>query len=139
SRIASPIPGVVSERVLTLDHAKEIFARRRDAWLREDVDAYLACFAVDMTFQAPSHREPLRGRDAFADLVRRSYASMRPISFDFDHLAVEGDFVLAEWRIAAETRQAPARRIAWAGMSVCRIRGDEIVSWREYWDPADLR
>jgi ketosteroid isomerase-like protein len=124
--------------VLTHEKACALFERRRQAWLREDLDGYLALFAQDMSFQSPSHAEPLRGRAAFAELVQRSLASTRPTEFEFDHLAIEGDFVLAEWRIAVETRQA-ARRIAWRGMSVCEIRDEQITMWREYWNPADLR
>ena len=129
---------MLSERVLTHENALSLFEKRRDAWLREDVAAYLDCFAEEMTFQSPNDRDPLRGRAAFAALIRRSDASVRPLAFDFKHLAVHGDCVLAEWRIAIETRDA-GRRIEYDGMSVCEIRGDQIVMWREYWDPADLR
>lgn len=64
SRGAAPL-------VLTREHALDLFARRRDAWLASDLDTYLAPFAPDVT-QSPSHAEPLRGREAFAALVRRS-------------------------------------------------------------------
>jgi limonene-1,2-epoxide hydrolase len=117
--------------------AVALFERRRRAWLREDVDAYLALWAADMTFQSPAHAEPLRGRDAFAGLVRQSLAFARPVSFDFTHIAVHGDLVLAEWRIAIERREG-GRRIGWPGMSVAEIRDGVIHRWREYWNPADL-
>jgi ketosteroid isomerase-like protein len=129
---------VLSERVLTHEKAVALFDKRRDAWLREDVAAYLDCFAEDMTFQSPTDREPLRGRAAFAALIHRSHAAVRPLAFDFKHIAVHGEFVLAEWRIAIERRDT-GRRIEYDGMSVCEIRGDQIGMWREYWDPADLR
>ena len=123
--------------MLTREQALDLFARRRDAWLASDLEAYLALFATDLVFQSPSHAEPLRGRDAFEKLVRSSNAAIEPKLFEFAQLAVHGDVVLAEWRIAAEHR-ASHRRIEWWGMSVCTIRDGVIQSWREYWNPADV-
>jgi len=119
------------------DEAVALFARRRDAWLREDLDAYLALWAEDMSFQSPVHAAPLRGRAAFAELVRRSFAFSRPAAFEFTHIAVHGADVLAEWRIAVERRDG-GKRIEWWGMSVAEIRDGVIHAWREYWNPADL-
>jgi uncharacterized protein (TIGR02246 family) len=121
----------------TPDEAAALFARRRQAWLDEDLDAYLALWAEDMRFQSPVHPEPLRGRSAFAALVQRSFAMARPLRFDFTHIAVAGPFVLAEWTIAVERREG-GRRIEWSGMSVCEIRDGVIHAWREYWNPADV-
>lgn len=117
--------------------AHALFDRRRRAWLQEDLDGYLACWTEDMLFGAPSHPEPLRGREAFAALVRGSLAATRPLRFDVHHLAVAGDVVLAEWTIAVEHR-ASGREIAWRGMSVAELAGSRIRCWREYWNPADV-
>jgi ketosteroid isomerase-like protein len=126
-------------RAPVLDHAEAVrlFERRRDAWLAGDLDAYLDLFAPELSFQSPVHAQPLLGRDAFADVVRRSHDNVRPLFFDFDRIAVHGDFVLAEWRIGIEQR-ATGRRLEYAGMSSCRIADGRIVWWREYWNPADL-
>ena len=121
---------------MTHDEAIAVFEKRRQAWLREDLDGYLALWAEDMTFQSPVHAEPLR-RAAFADLVRQSFAFSRPVRFDFEHIAVYGSMVLAEWRIAIERRDG-GRQIEWHGMSVAEVRDGLIVAWREYWNPALL-
>jgi uncharacterized protein len=124
--------------MLTLVEATHLFEARRTAWLREDIDAYLALWDEDMVFEAPSHAGGLRGRAAFADLVRRSNLAMRPIRFNVLHLAITGeDVVLAEWVITVEHRETK-QQITWRGMSRCTIRGGLITHWREYWDPADL-
>jgi ketosteroid isomerase-like protein len=123
--------------MLTHAEAVDLFDRRRLAWLREDLDAYLALWEDDMTFGSPVHREPLRGRPAFGELVRRSNAMSKPLRFDVTHLAVHGDTVLAEWSIAMTHRET-GRTIAWDGMSVAEIRDGRIRTWREYWDPAAL-
>jgi len=124
-------------RVSTLAEARALFEKRRAAWLAGDVDSYLALWADDMTFQSPVHAEPLRGRDAFAGLVRQSLEFSRPLRFDFAHIAVEGSVILAEWTIAIERRDTKSV-IAWRGMSACEVRDGKIRWWREYWNPADL-
>lgn len=121
----------------TYDEAVSLFAQRRQAWLREDLDAYLALFAEDLTFQSPVHSEPLRGRAAFADLVRQSATFSRPLRFDFEHIAVHGSMVLAEWAIAIERRDS-GQHLEWRGMSVAEIRDGLIHVWREYWNPMFL-
>jgi len=122
----------------TRDEALDLFVRRRNAWLASDLDAYLALFAPDLVFQSPRHAEPLRGREAFAELARKSAQHLEPKLFEFTHVAVHGDEVLAEWHIAAQYR-ASGHRIEWWGMSVCTIRDGLIETWREYWNPADVR
>src|SRR2546429_3948661 len=90
--------------MLSHEDALALFERRRRAWLAEDLDAYLALWTEDMTFQSPMPAEPLRGRSAFAELVGRSLATTRPVRFDLEHLAVRDDAVLAAWWIAVERR-----------------------------------
>jgi len=123
--------------MLTHADAVDLFEQRRAAWLQEDLEGYLALWADDMTFQSPVHSEPLRGREAFAELVRQSSQLTRPLRFDFEHIAVQGDCVLAEWTIAIERRD-DGRRLKWRGMSVAEIRAGRIVWWREYWNPMAL-
>src|SRR5262249_11301929 len=95
--------------MLTLAEADALFARRGAAWLREDHDGYLACWAEDMTFGSPVHTVPIRGREAYARLIRASAQTVRPLRFAVDHLAVRDDVVLAEWEIEAEHRASGAR------------------------------
>src|SRR5262245_9173957 len=90
-----------------------------------------------MTFRSPGHAEPLQGRAAFGALVRRALAAARPVAFGVVPVAVVGDVVLAEWRIAVERRDG-GRRVEWWGMSVAEIRGGLIETWREYWDPREV-
>ena len=123
--------------MLNHDDAWALFDRRRRAWLDENLAAYLALWTEDMTFQSPLHREPLRGRAAFADLVARSLAAARPVRFDVEHLAVWGDVVMAEWTIAME-RRGNGALVEWRGMSVAEMRDGLIATWREYWNPAAL-
>lgn len=125
-------------RVPTQAEAVALFDRRREAWLRGDLAAYLDCFAEDLVFGSPVHNPPLVGRAAFAELVRRSHAAMRPVGFEVHALVADGALVLAEWTITVEAR-SDGGRLRWRGMSVATYRPDgRIATWREYWNPADL-
>lgn len=123
---------------LTLEEAHDLFERRRRAWLAVDEEAYLDLFAVDLEISMPGRDEPVRGRDRYAAIVRRSFGWAVPESFEFHHLSVNGDVVMAEWTISARRRSDDAR-FQWEGMSVARIDGDgRIAWWREYWDPRQV-
>ena len=122
---------------LTLAAARDLFERRRAAWLAEDVAGYLALFADDLVMHLPGRDEPIRGKAAYAKLVAASFARLRPLSWEFHRLAVDGDHVLSEWTIAGEERVS-GRAVHWRGMSICRVAGGVIHEWREYWDPAQL-
>ncbi|MGH7857352.1 MAG: GNAT family N-acetyltransferase [Candidatus Binatia bacterium] len=119
------------------DEAIALFEKRRRAWLAEDLEEYLALWTEDTEFRSPAHAEPLRGRDAFAELVRRSFEFARPRRFDFHEIAVVGNRVLAEWTIAIAPRNGGGE-IEWRGMSIARLCDGRIAWWREYWNPADL-
>ena len=123
--------------LVSRDEAVALFERRRGAWLAGDLEEYLALWTEDMEFRSPVHAEPLRGREAFAELVRRSLEFARPLRFDFHEIAVVGDRVLAEWTIAIAPRGGEGE-IEWRGMSIARLRDGRIAFWREYWNPADL-
>src|SRR3989442_15104300 len=121
--------------MLSQEDALGLVERRRRAWLDADLGGYLALWTEDMTFQSPLHAEPLRGRDAFAELVARSLATARPVRFDLEHLAVWGDVVLAEWCIAIERRGSGGggRR---RGMWLSQMRGGSAARPRGGLEPA---
>ena len=123
---------------LTRSDAEEFFERRRSAWLAEDTEAYLALWAKDMQIELPGRKDAVRGRDAYAEIVAGSFERMRPVSWEYHRLAVDGDHVLTEWTISGEIR-ANGKPASWRGMAICRIEDGLIREWREYWDPASLR
>jgi uncharacterized protein (TIGR02246 family) len=114
------------------EEAQALFDRRREAWLAEDIEAYLALFADDLEITLPGRDEPIHGRERYGRLVRQSFEWARPRSFEFHHLAVTGDVVLAEWTISVEPREEGGVR-TWRGMSACRLQDGQIAWWREYW------
>ena len=74
--------------MLTDAKARALFARRCDAWLREDMDAYLACWADDMTFGSPfglCYRRPMADVLSVSDdsFEREVLQSDTPVLIDF--------------------------------------------------------
>ena len=122
---------------LNIDAARAAFDRRRSAWLAEDLDGYMACWIDDMVIDVPGRT--ITGKAAYRDLAASSFAWARPVEFEFHHLAVDGDVVLADWTITVERRRDGAL-VVWRGMSACELGDGLIVWWREYYeDPVALR
>jgi limonene-1,2-epoxide hydrolase len=119
------------------DEALRLFDRRREAYLSEDFDTYLNLFSEGVVLQTPMG-EPVRGRDAYGELVRRSARTVRPVSFEFHEIAVHDSKVLSEWTITLE-RRADGVPMSYRGMSICELTDGRISRWREYFNPADLR
>ena len=108
-----------------------MFARRVDAWLAEDVDAYVACWHDDMRIEMPSG--VIEGAPKYRKLVVGSFAWAAPVSFEVHHLAVDdaGSVVFADWTIRAR-RRADGVTVEWRGLSVCELRDGRIAWWREH-------
>ena len=86
-----------------------MFARRIEAWLAEDVDAYVACWHDDMRIEMPSG--VIEGAAKYRKLVEASFAWAAPVSFDVHHLAVDDGHGHRVRRLD-DPRPAPGRRRA---------------------------
>ncbi len=117
---------------------EELYERRRRLWLAGDARAYLALWAEDLVIELPGRAEPIRGKPAYAELIQSAFRGMRPVSWEFHRLAIDGDHVLSEWTLVGELR-ASGKVLRWRGMSTCRLANGLIQEWREYWDSALLR
>ena len=120
---------------LTIEAARAAFDRRRTAWLAEDLDGYMDCWADDMVIDVPGRT--ITGKAAYRELAAGSFTWARPVDFEFHHLAVDGDVVLCEFSGAGE--RPDGTRFAWDGMGRGVLRDGLIAEWREYWDPADFQ
>ena len=110
--------------------AVELLERRRNAWLREDVDAYLSTFAEDFVFQADGVEES-RGKASLEAIIRRSYEQFRPVNWEFHDIAVHGSNVLAEWTVTVEDRYTRATSTMNA-MYISEVRNGVSTWIREY-------
>ena len=116
---------------VSVDEARAVFARRIDAWLAEDVDAYVDCWHDDMRIEMPSG--VIEGAAKYRKLVVGSSAWAEPVSFAVHHLAVENGtgVVLSDWTIRAR-RRADGVTVEWRGLAVCELRDGKIAWWREH-------
>jgi limonene-1,2-epoxide hydrolase len=105
------------------------FMRRVEAWRAADLDAYMSCWAHDMTIELPTG--VIRDKETYRRLVAGGFAWAAPVSFDVHHLACDGDVVLADWTIRARRREDDAL-IEWRGLSVCELHDGQITWWREH-------
>lgn len=119
---------------LSVDEARAVFERRRAAWLAEDVSHYLDCWNDDLVIETPGRT--IRGRAAYEEVVRQSFAWARPRAFEIHHLAVDADVALADWTISV-TRRNDGAVVEWRGMSAARLHNGRIVWWREYYKDPD--
>src|ERR1700740_142037 len=108
-------PGAV-----TIEEARAVFARRIDAWLAEDVDAYVACWHDDMRIEMPSGTIEGAARDR--TLVDAGFAWAAPVSCDVHHLAIDAaaSLVFADWTIRARRREDGVV-VEWRGLSICEL------------------
>jgi limonene-1,2-epoxide hydrolase len=114
---------------VSLEDARRLFDRRIAAWLAEDVDAYMACWAADMRIELPSGL--IDGRSTYRKLVEAGFEWAAPMSFDVHRLAVNNDDVFADWTIRTRRRSDDAV-VEWRGLSVCELRDGQITWWREH-------
>jgi ketosteroid isomerase-like protein len=118
---------------LSIEEARAVFERRRNAWLAEDVAGYLDCWEDSLLIEMPGRS--IRGRAAYEQLVRQSLAWGRPRAFEIHNLAVDGEVALADWTISVNRRRDGAV-VEWRGMSAALLRNGRIVWWREYYEDA---
>lgn len=116
---------------VTINEARRVFARRVDAWLEQDVDAYLDCWHDDMRIEMPTG--VIEGAARYRELVEASFAWAEPVSFEVHHLAVDeaSGAVFADWTIRAR-RADDGAVVEWRGLSVCELQDGRIRWWREH-------
>lgn len=116
----------------SMDRAEAValMEKRRDAWVREDVNTYLGMFHHDFVFSV-NGVEVVRGLLALENGVRRSYLRFRPISWEFSEIATDGQHVLAEWVVSMEERATGVPRFIRA-MTVSEIQNGLTTWQREY-------
>ncbi|MGO9877706.1 MAG: nuclear transport factor 2 family protein [Acidimicrobiia bacterium] len=117
--------------MITVGEARAVFGRRVDAWLAQDVTAYVDCWHDDMRIELPTG--VIVGAAAYRKLVEASFAWAAPVSFDVHHFAVDeaAGIVFGDWTIRARRRDDDVI-VEWRGLSVCELRDGRIAWWREH-------
>ena len=107
-----------------------IIRRFIDACVRADVDEFAQYFTDDAVWWN-SPWEPVQGREAIRETLRRGAQSMTALPWDVRHIVADGDVVLTErvdHFLVGETR------VSVPCMGVFELRDGKIAAWRDYWD-----
>jgi uncharacterized protein len=120
--------------------ALDVVDRAMDLLLAHDMAGFAGLWAVDGTIEfpfAPDGYPPrLEGRAAVAEYLRDypEHVDLRAITSRTVHQTVDPDVVVVEFEVdgvAVRTRRPYRMRY----VSVITVRGDEIVGYRDYWNP----
>jgi hypothetical protein len=114
-----------------MDHAEALtlMERRRQTWLRKDVDSYLNLFTDDFVYS--DGVEQISGRASWEEVVRRNYERFSPVDWEIHEMAVNGSNILAEWTATIVPTGMEAS-VSTRGMSITETREGLFASHREY-------
>jgi limonene-1,2-epoxide hydrolase len=97
---------------------------------RADADEFASYFTDDAVWwNAPW--EPVRGREAIRETLRRGAAQMTALPWEIVHIAAAGDAVLTE---RVDNFVVGNARVRVPCMGVFELRDGKIAAWRDYWD-----
>ena len=102
-----------------------------EACVRADVDEFADFFTDDAVWWN-SPWQPVVGRDAIRETLRRGAERMTALPWEIRHIVAEGDTVLTE-RVD-HFKVGGATQISVPCMGVFELRDGKITAWRDYWD-----
>ena len=115
-----------------MNNAENIALIRRfiEACARADPDEFAGFFTVDAVWWN-SPWQPIVGREAIRETLRRGAERMTALPWEIKHMAADGDIVLTEridhFRVGETHISVPC-------MGVFELRDGKISAWRDYWD-----
>ena len=115
-----------------MENADSIAFIRRfiDACVRADPDDFASHFTEDATWWN-SPWQPIKGRDAIRETLRRGAAQMTALPWEIRHILAAGDVVMTE---RVDHFLVGNNRISVPCMGVFELRDGKISAWRDYWD-----
>jgi len=110
-----------------------------DAFNRHDVDAIMAFFSDDATFDSPRGRDPhgsrFVGKEAIAGAFRARFEGLPDVHYgDGRHLVCD-DRGVSEWLLTGTTPDGAGVEVR--GCDLWEFRGDEVVRKDSYWKIVD--
>jgi limonene-1,2-epoxide hydrolase len=115
-----------------MENAQAVALIRRfiEACVRADCDEFASYFAEDAEWwNAPW--EPVRGREAIRETLRRGAQRMKALPWEIRHVVADGKVVLTE---RVDHFMVGGSRISVPCMGIFELRGGKIAAWRDYWD-----
>ena len=115
-----------------MDKAENIALIRRfiKACARADIDEFAGYFTDDAVWWN-SPWQPVVGREAIRETLRRGAERMTALPWEIRHIAAEGDIVLTE---RVDNFKVGETHISVPCMGIFELRAGKISAWRDYWD-----
>ena len=108
-----------------------LIERLRDATNRHDLDAVVACFAVDYRNETPAHPERMfTGREQVRRNWEQIFAAIPDVCTDLVRWAVDGETVWSEWEHRGTRRDGSAHRMR--GVIIFGVV-DDVISWARFY------
>jgi limonene-1,2-epoxide hydrolase len=115
-----------------MENADSIAFVRRflDACVRADPEDFASYFTEDATWWN-SPWQPIKGRDAIRNTLRRGAELMTALPWEIRHILADGDVVMTE---RVDHFLVGNNRISVPCMGVFELHDGKILAWRDYWD-----
>jgi len=101
-----------------------------DACVRADADEFASYFSEQATWWN-SPWQPIQGREAIRDALRRGAAHMKALPWEIRHMVADGDVVMTE---RVDHFLVGSQRVSVPCMGIFELRNGKITAWRDYWD-----
>lgn len=114
-----------------MDKAENIALIRRfiEACARADIDDFAGYFTDDAVWWN-SPWQPVVGREAIRETLRRGAERMTARPWEIRNIAAEGDIVLTE---RVDNFLVGETHISVPCMGIFELRDGKIMAWRDYW------
>ncbi|NKQ57691.1 nuclear transport factor 2 family protein [Amycolatopsis sp. K13G38] len=110
-----------------------------DAFNAHDLDAIMAFFADDCTFDTSRGPDPwglrLVGKQAVRDGLAARFAGIPDVRYDADRHWVHGNLGVSEWLVTGTTTDG--KPVCARGCDLWEFRGGKIVRKDSYWKTVD--
>ncbi|MGA2806645.1 MAG: nuclear transport factor 2 family protein [Terracidiphilus sp.] len=115
-----------------MEKAEAIAFIRRflECCVRTDPEEFTSYFSEDATWWN-SPWQPVRGRDAIRDALRRGAERMTALPWEIRHIMADGEVVMTE---RVDHFLVGDNRVSVPCMGVFELRDGKISAWRDYWD-----
>jgi limonene-1,2-epoxide hydrolase len=101
-----------------------------EACVRADPDEFAGYFTDDAIWWN-SPWQPVKGRTAIRDTLRRGAQRMTALPWEIRHIVADGNVVMTE---RVDHFLVGDKRVSVPCMGVFELRHGKIAAWRDYWD-----
>ncbi len=117
---------------IPLENSESVIFIRRfvEACARADPEEFASFFTDDAVWWN-SPWQPVRGRLAIRETLRRGAQRMTALPWEIRHIVADGNVVMTE---RVDNFMAGKNRISVPCMGVFELRDGKIAAWRDYWD-----